>query len=366
MKRVFSSLRVRQAIATTVALFFLLVVLDELEKAEQANIKRPTTNNAGPSLHVASVVNIEPVTQLPSLMRLGYVEPLKMTEITSDVSGRIISVTDAFRKGQLLDKSSALLHVDPLPYRVALANAQSQWAQAKTELKNAQTQYDAKSLVVKSAQSQLKLAELQVEQAKVDLNRTVIALPFDGELVQIKANLGEYVGPGSSVASALPKAKREIRVPINIEEFDELDTPLLNKQLTVYSLNKLKTWQGKVTGVSHFSENQQRTLYVSIDSEHSSLPMFGENVYVQLPHKNWQNTYSVPESALTEKYEIWLLDEHNKTYRHKLNEFTMNNGMVYFPMPNPQFKRVVEFPRGYLSQGMELAVKSPMTTKEAL
>ncbi|BBN80644.1 hypothetical protein PA25_06290 [Pseudoalteromonas sp. A25] len=365
MKRFFSSLRVRQAIATVVALFFLLVVLDELEKAEQANVIPPSSNVA-PSLHVASVVDIQPIMQLPSLMRLGYVEPLKMTEVMSDVSGRIVLVTDSFRKGQLLNESSPLLHVDPLPYQVALANAQSQLLEAKTNLKNAQTQYDANSLVVKSAQSQLKLAELQVEQAQVDLKRTVIALPFDGELVQIKTNLGEYVAAGTSVASALPKATREIRVPINIEEFDDIAQPLLNKQVEVFSLNKLKSWHGKVTGVSHFSENQQRTLYVSIDSEHSSLPMFGENVYVQLPHKNWQTTYSVPESALTEKYEIWLVDEQNKIYRHKLNEFTINDSMVYFPMHDSQFNRVVEFPRSYLSQGMELAVKTSASNKEAL
>ncbi|NOU52054.1 HlyD family efflux transporter periplasmic adaptor subunit [Pseudoalteromonas sp. JBTF-M23] len=365
MKRIFSSLRVRQAIATVFALFILLVVLDELEKAEQANVMSPATNSE-PSLHVASVVEIKPISQLPSLMRLGYVEPLKITEVMSDVSGRIVSVTDSFRKGQLLDKNSALLHVDPLPYRVALANAQSQLLEAKTNLKNAQTQYDANSLVVKSAQSQLKLAELQVKQAEVDLKRTVIALPFDGELVQIKTNLGEYVAQGTSVASALPKTTREIRVPINIEEFDDLEQPLLSKQVEVFSLNKLKSWHGKVTGVSHFSENQQRTLYVSIDSEHSSLPMFGENVYVQLPHKNWPFTYSAPESALTEKFEIWLIDEQNKTARHKLKEFTINDGIVYFPMPNTQFKRVVEFPRSYLSQGMKLAVKTSVPSKEAL
>lgn len=365
MKRIFSSLRVRQAIATGIALMMLLVVLDELEKSEKASIISPTTNT-GPSMHVASVVDIKPITQLPSLMRLGYVEPLKMTEVMSDVAGRIISVTDSFRKGQLLDKHSPLLLVEPLPYRVAVANAQSQLLEAKTNLKNIQTQYDVNSLVVQSAQSQLKLAELQVEQAQVELKRTVITLPFDGELVEIKANLGEHVAAGSSVASALPKAKREIRVPINIEDFDELQMPLLGKQITVLSLNKHKTWQGKVTGVSHFSENQQRTLYVTINSEHSSLPMFGENVYVQLPHKNWEYTYSVPESTVTEKYEIWLVDDQNQAYRHKLNEFTMNDGMVYFPMQNTQFKRVVEFPRSYLSQGMKLAVKTSTSNKEAL
>ena len=98
-----------------------------------------------------------------------------------------------------------------------------------TNLKNAQTQYDSNSLVVKSAQGQLKLAQLQVQQAEVDLKRTTILLPFDGELVQIKANLGEYVAAGSSIASALPKAEREIRVPINIGDFDKLETAFTRK-----------------------------------------------------------------------------------------------------------------------------------------
>jgi multidrug efflux pump subunit AcrA (membrane-fusion protein) len=365
MKSIFSSLRVRQVIATMIALFLLLVVLDELEKAEQANISAPI-KSLSPSLHVASIIDIQPIEQRPQAMRLGYVEPLKMTELMSDVSGRIISVTPSFRRGKLLKKHNPLIYVDPLPYQVALANAQSQLLEAKTNLKNAQTQYDPKSLVVQSAQSQLALAQLQVKQAEVDLKRTTISLPFDGELVEIKANLGEYVAAGSSVASALPKAEREIRVPINIADFDKLEAPLLGKKIDVFSLNKQKTWQGTVSGVSHFSENQQRTIYVVIDSKHSSLPMFGENVYVQLPHTRWKNTYALPESALTEKYEIWLVDEQNRTHRHKLKEFTLNNDMVYFPLKANTLMRAVEFPRAYLSQGMELAVKVSTPDREAL
>lgn len=365
MMRVISSLRVRQTIATIFAVFVLLVVLDELEGAEQTNISSQLSKSE-PSLHVASVVSSKPVAVIPSLTRLGYVEPLKITEIMSDVSGRVISVTDSFRKGQLLDQNSTLLQLDPLPYKVALANAQAQLLEAKTTVKNAQTQYDANSLVVESAVSQLELAKLQVEQAQMDLKRTLISIPFDGELVQIKANLGEYVVSGSSVAAALPKANREIRVPVNIEEFDELDMPLLHKTVKVLSLNKQKEWQGKVSGVSHFSENQQRTLYIDIDSDFSSLPMFGENVYVQLPHKTWEYTYSIPESALTEKYEIWLVDAENKIHRHRLDEFTMSDGLVYFPMPSPEVHRVIEFPRSYLSQGMKLAVKDSSTSREAL
>lgn len=363
--RLFTNLRVRQTIAASIALFALLVVLDELDTAERDKVIAPSLSTQ-PSLRIASVVTMRPVSAPPNFLRLGYVEPLKLTEIMSDVSGRIVSITDAFRKGQLLEQHSALIQLDPLPYKVSLANAQAQLLEAKTALKNAQTQYESQSLIVGSAKSQLQLAQLRVEQAQADLNRTVITLPFDGELVQIKANLGEYVSSGSSIASALPKETREIRVPINIEEFAELDLPLQSRPVHVLSLNKQVRWQGTISGVSHFSENQQRTLYITIDSDTSSVPMFGENVYVQLPHKTWTHTYSVPESALTEKYEIWLVDEHNSINRHKLNEFTIHDGLVYFPMPTPQTERVVEFPRSYLSQGMTLAVKSSDMDREAL
>ena len=129
--------------------------------------------------------------------------------------------------------------------------------------------------------------------------------------------------------------------------------------IEIVSLDKIQKWSAKIIGISQHTENLQRTLYLSIPiyNENTGVngPLYGQHIYVQLPLKIWQSTYSLPESSLTLKGEIWWVDSSNKLIRMPLNDYVLASNKVYFQSPDLNLTNAVLFPSAALTQGMQVS-----------
>ncbi|GGY43381.1 hypothetical protein GCM10011297_15210 [Bacterioplanes sanyensis] len=350
------SIRLRQILATAFGLLVLLAVLDELETTEIS-----TTQSApSPQAYIASVVQPKAEKQMPTLNKLGQIEATKIIELSSDVGGRIIAASPDYRRGRILSAQQWLLQIDPLPYKAAEAAAHVALMNANMALKNARAQYAPSSLMVQTAQADLDYYQLQYQQAQQDLKRTRIALPFAGELVELKAHVGEHIAAGQSIASVLPRGGEHIRITLSAKEFDALATPLLGQQATIHDVNGNIVGQASITGVSHYSEQLQRQLFLTLEGSHSLL--VGQHVRAQLPLKPWNNVFSVPESSLTANHEIWFLDAQQRAHKQRLQAFIVQHERVFFDWPltnnaHPHMD-VLVYPRDSLAQGMSIETRS--------
>lgn len=360
MRSFFLPLRARQTIAFVISLVILLLVLDELNAPSHALSEQAIVKQA----IMVSVIKAEPLSTLPKLEKLGYVEPVKLTQITSQVQGEIIAIANHFKKGRLLKPQQHLLTIDPLAYQVALAEAQAGVLQAEVELKNAIIRFSAKSMLVKLAKSQLALAQSRLMQAKEQLQQTKIRQPFAGEITKIQANLGEFISLGQSIALALPKKDQEIRVLLSELDFALIDVAI-NKKLTVFSLDKKRQWQAKVIGVSQHSDNLQRAIYLQIGKQAKNPPLYGQHVYVQLPVSAWQSNAVLPQSCLTLQGNIWLIDGNNRLLKTKLKDSVLIDDNVYFSLPDADLSRVALFPLTSFSQGMTVLPREINSSESA-
>jgi hypothetical protein len=132
---------------------------------------------------------------------------------------------------------------------------------------------------------------------------------------------------GDSVAKVLPQQDKQIKVLISEQDFVRLSLPTNGKLIEIVSLNKIQKWSAKIIGISQHTENLQRTLYLSIPNytENTGVngPLYGKHIYAQLPLKIWQSTYSLPESSLTLKGEIWWINSSNKLIKMPLNDYVL-------------------------------------------
>jgi multidrug efflux pump subunit AcrA (membrane-fusion protein) len=361
MFKLFQHLKVRQSIAFIFSLFILLVVLDELEAAGLT----PIINDNNKRVVSASIITAQQVTGLPSLDLLASVDPIKLSKITSQVSGKVINISSALRPGSTLLKDRQLLTIDPLPYQVAVAEANAGLISAKIELKKTRIQFSENSLAVKLANAQLILAKSQLTQANAQLKQTKISLPFDAEITEIHAYLGEYIPLGQQRVSVLPKANKHISVAVNEQDFARLASLSLGQLVTLTSLDKQHHWASKVVSISQYANNLQRNIYLEpIKNNNEKSPLYGQHVYAQLPLKGWSNTFSLPESALTLKGELWWLNNQEQAYKTKLDDYVIANNRVYFPRDNSEIEksssRALLFPLASLSQGMKI---TPLTVE---
>ncbi|MFT5755690.1 MAG: hypothetical protein ACI9LM_000402 [Alteromonadaceae bacterium] len=356
MIKLFQHLKVRQSIAFIFSLFILLVVLDELDAAGVPTL----INDNSKKIVSASIISAQSVNNLPNMDLLASVEPIKLSQITSQVSGKVIHFSEALRPGSSLLKNQLLLTIDPLPYQVAVAEANAGLIAAKIELKKIRIQFSQDSLSAKLANAQLALATSQLTQAQAELQQTKITLPFDAEITNIHAYLGEYVTPGQQIISVLPKANKHISVLISEQDFARLEPLELGQQVTLMSLDKQHHWSSKMVSISQHTSNLQRKIYLKpLYSNSEKSPLYGQHVYAQLPIKGWPTTLSLPESALTLKGELWWLNQQDQAYKTKLDDYLIANNRVYFSQDNTKqtdnlSNRALLFPLASLSQGMKI------------
>lgn len=350
MFRFFISLRFRQFVAFLFSLFLLVVVLDTLEAPSTRTESTPVHS---PLLEIP-VVALETVDTLPRIQRLGTVEPIKQNEITAQVSGQIIAISKAFQRGQLLNNGQWLITVDPLPYQLAVSEAKTGLLNAEVELKKATIRNPDKGLIVKLAQSNLALSKVMLINAKKNLSNTKIRLPVDGEVVEIKANLGEYIEAGTSIASLLPSKGKTIVVPLSNQDLTRIKSLQINSKVAITNLERSTQWRATLVGVSQHSNNMQRRLFLKVAANQVNAPRYGQHLYAQLPIKGWAKTVSLPASALTLKGEVWWVNDQNRLSRTKLNDYLLIDDKVYFSASTSLASRAILYPFQSLVSGMPI------------
>jgi RND family efflux transporter MFP subunit len=144
----------------------------------------------------------------------GSIEARRMTEIGSEVSGRLIEVfVDV---GDWVEAEVPLFQIDPAPYETALAEARAGLALALAESENArleeqrasqlaeqrvasQQDYDALRTQARVASARVQQMRAQVARAERDLERTRVISPYAGSIVERRAHEGALAGPAAIV-----------------------------------------------------------------------------------------------------------------------------------------------------------------------
>src|SRR5262249_53938089 len=70
------------------------------------------------------------------------------------------------------------------------------------------------------AQAKVVASSARREQAKAELERLTITSPIDGEILQLKYRVGEYITPGNGEPIAIVGDTRKLRVRMDVDERD--------------------------------------------------------------------------------------------------------------------------------------------------
>jgi multidrug resistance efflux pump len=106
--------------------------------------------------------------------------------------------------------------VDDKRSRVKALTAEVWAAKARVDLLNAPARPDELGI----AEAEISAAKARLQLAKVQLERTELAAPFDGQILKIFAELGELAGPDSPEPAIIVSDTSEFRVRAFVEELD--------------------------------------------------------------------------------------------------------------------------------------------------
>ncbi len=175
----------------------------------------------------------------------GVVQPRTQTVLSSEVTGRIIRLSDAFVAGGFFRADEVLLEIDPSDYEAALLQAEADLAAARARLSDEQARSDQArqdwqrlhgeqrepgELVLRlpqvaGAQASVLAAEAAVMRARRNLQRTLISLPYDGMVRSRQVDVGQFVSVGTALGMTFAVDIAEVRLPMPERELAFLDLP---------------------------------------------------------------------------------------------------------------------------------------------
>ncbi|VAX09133.1 hypothetical protein MNBD_GAMMA26-2301 [hydrothermal vent metagenome] len=254
-----------------VAVFVLLV----------KNSSKPVRMVVAEKVTAVRVISVPEATVVPQLAATGNVEPSRVWSSVAQVSGKIIMLHPRLKQGALIREGEVLLQIDPRDYELDITQAETgletirvQQAQVDVQEANAkallviekqaleiarselqrkqkmlkrssisQSDYgkEQRSLLAqqKSVQSlinsiklypvdrrrlaaELEKQRAQLADAKLNLERTMIQMPFNGRIAEVRVELQQFVGQGTVMVVADGIEKAEVAVQIPMERLGNL------------------------------------------------------------------------------------------------------------------------------------------------
>ena len=135
----------------------------------------------------------------------------ELVDITPQVSGRITRL--AVKDNQFVHQGQLLLTLDPVPWQMALDNADAQLSKAQADLARAQHEFnrrsrlprnvisaedlDAARLAANAAAASAKAAQAELDRARWNLQQTTLTAPTDGWITNLTLRPGNYASAGS-------------------------------------------------------------------------------------------------------------------------------------------------------------------------
>ena len=304
----------------------------------------------------------------------------------SQVSGQIVKAANEFVDGGIIKAGSPLVWIDDRDYKLAVISAESRVAQASKLLEReiaeselAKNDWEELGLgeaspltlripQLKEAEAAEKAALADLEKAKLNLERTVVKLPFQGIIRQKKTGVGQFVGTGSILATAFSTEEVLIALPLTDTELSYLGLPLAYEEEKIFSgpkvkfyslvSNKKSEWTGRIVRTSGSIDPLTRLVYVyaEVVNPYQQSPPLAIGMFVDavIEGKTIKDGFLVPNSAINNNSDIFIINASDSLEIRKIEVLGTENDYVIIKGEISEGERVVVSPLNNAKAGMAL------------
>lgn len=226
----------------------------------------------------------------------GEVRAKTNIELVTQVTGKVMSVSDKFIEGGKFSAGETLLQIDDSDYLVALKSAEASVASAQVDLEVEQATAanrakewrdlqgrpieQANPLLLNKpqidrAKARLDAARAELAAAELNYERTKISAPFSGRIMSKSAELGQFMARGASIGRVFATDAMEVRIPMTDVQISELGLSLgysaqdhnssnIAAQVSALFGDERRSWSGFVKSVDASIDNQTRLLFATV------------------------------------------------------------------------------------------------------
>lgn len=288
----------------------------------------------------------------------GTIQPRWQTTLSSEVSGRVLSVSNQLLEGATFKQGQPLIEIENSDYRAALSEAKSELASVKRQFEEEQKRaqiakenWDSSGIEGKPSaltlrqpqlqelKAQLESAKATLQRAEYDLSQTKIIAPYNGVVIERMVNPGGTLQVGSDIATIYDSGIYEIAVPLNDKQFRRLPNQPIGQDVIFSDSEEHAVGHGKIIRIDQRIDptNRWRNVHIEITDTQNLLP--GQFVTVAIPGKQYEHALTVPEKYIGSDGSVWYVDDQNRLQKFSANIlFVSNHNAVINPsnaLPDP-------------------------------
>ncbi len=258
-----------------------------------------------------------------SLTTHGTVQAKTSLQLTSDIAGRVIWVNPDLLVGKILDAGLAIARIDKSQYQLALAQATLALRDAELSLADAHSRFktrDPRHPQIRRAEAQVFAANAQIEKARIDLQRTEITLPTRALVSSKNIALGQYVSPGSVLASLDSVDAVEIPLPLSLDEVNLLaNASQASILLTPVNGDNESQWPARLARINQQLDRNTRVAYAIAEvaepySQNAPLRI-GQFVNAEINGIHLDKVFRIPTKAIFENRYVYRLTDEQRLQR---------------------------------------------------
>lgn len=309
-----------------------------------------------------------------NLESYGIANASTKTNLTSQVSGKIIYVNKNLKDGSYFKKGELLLQIEDDDYKAEVKVAQAELILAKQALleeqaKSKQAKEDWKKFNIKqkpnplvlripqleSAKATLSAAEANLKKAELNLKRTRIIAPYDGRVVEKLVSIAQVVSSNTQLATIFSNESIEVRLPIKNKELNLID--LKNKSnVKLFSNITSKTYKGKIVRSESSLDSNTKQLYlISQISDTTENITLGEYLSAKIEAKKLHSVIVIPNSSIYQSSYVYT-EENGKIRRKNIEIFWQDNKNSLIKSGLKEDEHLVITSLGLVSSGTKVKV----------
>lgn len=352
----------RQWLLVLISLGIIIVVtlvsLQLINKEQNKPLPTRETETVRPDV---SVVRVTPSEYHANVEAYGASRAHYQITLTSDVAGRVQTVSDRFESGQRVQAGETLAELENSDYRAALTAAEQELAaarvslleaeraaiQAKSEWLSSGLEGDPESALVlrqpqlAQAKAAVENAQAQRDTAAYDLEQTHIRAPFNALVIERHVAPGSYLPAGGNVAMLYSTDYIEVRVALSEREWQNLnEADVLINDLTPVLLTSVETgqhWQGTVRRVEQHLDDaaRQRSIIIAVDEPLAENPPLHPGTFLKasIPGREIAGLWKLPATALSQRGQIWYISEDNTLAAFETQASFIEESAIYIRPP---------------------------------
>jgi len=308
-------------IRLTLTLFILAAAVGYyvyLVSTKEPPRQRPATR----TFPVVEVMELQPADYQVKLRSQGVVQPQVESQLTAEVSGKIVEISPSFLNGASFKQGDVLVKLDSRDFETELTRMQAALARAETAFSLAQAQTDKaredwKKLgkgeptdlalripQLNEAKADLLAAKADVAEAQLNVERCRISAPYDGRVTQKMVDVGQFVSPGTQLGSIFATDIFEVRLPLRDDQLTFLNTEGDEdpQALLTGESGPGEQWPAWIDRSEASVDQRTRQLFViaAIDTNTPGAPPLPSGTFVeaQIEGEELENVFVVPRSAI--------------------------------------------------------------------